>query len=47
MLPHTLMYHNRLMKYQSLKMFILYGAPHITGIVNMCSFASAWYNNKY
>uniref|UniRef100_A0A915D2A4 G-protein coupled receptors family 1 profile domain-containing protein n=1 Tax=Ditylenchus dipsaci TaxID=166011 RepID=A0A915D2A4_9BILA len=42
MLPHTLMYHNKLMKIGCLKRFIVYGNNHITGVVNTCSFASAW-----
>lgn len=42
MLPHALMYNNYLTKNLSFRTFILYGINHITGIVNTCSFASAW-----
>ncbi|CAD5220017.1 unnamed protein product [Bursaphelenchus xylophilus] len=43
MMVHSLMYHNDLMAaYASLRRFFVYAAPHISGIINMLSFISAW-----
>ncbi|KAH7731681.1 G protein-coupled receptor [Aphelenchoides avenae] len=42
MVPHSLMYNKLFTNNPAFKTFIVYANYHIIGIVNMCSFASAW-----
>lgn len=42
MMVHSLMYHVEIMRAPAFRKFFVYAAPHIAGIINMCSFTSAW-----
>ncbi|CAD5213469.1 unnamed protein product [Bursaphelenchus okinawaensis] len=43
MMVHSLIYHQDLMRnYANLRRFFVYASPHISGIINMLSFISAW-----
>lgn len=44
MAPHSLMSNQHLTKqFKEFKQFLVYANMHFVGVVNMCSFASAWY----
>ncbi|TKR78099.1 hypothetical protein L596_018961 [Steinernema carpocapsae] len=42
MVPHSLMFNTYFTKQQAFRRFFLYGNHHITGLVNLCGFTSAW-----